>query len=328
MSKAFDRVWYEGLIFKLRRYGISNELLNLIESFLRNRKQHTVLNGKTSKWGDVAAVVPQGSILGPLFFLVYINDLTENLSCNVKLFADDISLFTVIHDPIRAALDMNHDLDTIKRWAHNWRMSFNPDPNKQAVEVIFSTKRAPVDHPIIFFNDIPVMNVTQHKHLGLILDVKLSFSGHFKAAISKSRKGTRMLPLLSKYLPRKILIELYKLYVRPHLDYGDIIYHIPHKNLRLLSTYFIELSDRTAGISPIFGCFGSIGAWRGTSCEKLYDELGWESLNLRQWSRRLVLFKLLSAVRPTTTLLRKTAHQYEMPRQYRKAGCKDLALLL
>ena len=290
MSKAFDRVWHDGLIFKLRRYGISGELLILIKSFLRNRKQRTVLNGKTSKWGDVAAGVPQGSILGPLFFLVYINDLTENLSCNVKLFADDISLFTVIHDPIRAALDMNHDLDTIKRWAHNWRMSFNPDPNKQAVEVIFSTKRAPVDHPIIFFNDAPVMKVTQHKHLGLILDAKLSFSGHIQAAISKSRKGIGMLRLLSKYLPRKILIELYKLYVRPHLDYGDIIYHIPHKICDFSQQ--VSLNNRMEQLesAQYSAALAVSGAWRGTSREKLYDELGWESLNLRQWRRHLVLF--------------------------------------
>ena len=107
-----------------------------------------------------------------------INDLTDNLSCNVKLFADDVPLFTIVHDPSRAALDMNHDLDIIKRWAHNWRMSFNPDLNKQAVEVIFSRKRVLVHHPIIMFNDTPVVNVTQHKHLGFILDAKLAFSDH------------------------------------------------------------------------------------------------------------------------------------------------------
>ena len=120
-----------------------------------------------SQWGNVTAGVPQGSILGPLFFLVYINDLTENLRCNVKLFADDTSLFTVVHDPDAAALDMNHDLNLIKLWAHNWRMSFNPDPAKQAVEVTFSRKRITVDHPRILLNDTPVLKVEEHKHLGM-----------------------------------------------------------------------------------------------------------------------------------------------------------------
>ena len=75
-------------------------------------------------------------------------------------FGDDISLYTVVHNPNKAALDMNHDIYIIKRWAPEWRMSFNPDPSKQAVEVTFSVKRIPVDHPIIFFNDAPVMKIT------------------------------------------------------------------------------------------------------------------------------------------------------------------------
>ena len=193
MSKAFDKVWHEGLIFKLRRYGISGELLLLIKSFLENHKQRTVLNGKTSKWSDVKAGVPQGSILGPLLFLVYINDVTDNLICNVRLFADDVSLYTVVHDPNKAAADINRDLDIIKSWANNWRMSFNPDPSKQAVEVTFSRKMIPVDHPLIFFNDTPVMKVNQHKYLGLILDAKLSFSDHIQAAICKSTMSAKSL---------------------------------------------------------------------------------------------------------------------------------------
>ena len=139
ISKAFDRVWHDGLMHKLKRCGVSGQLLVLIQSFLKDRKQRTVLNGKNSNWGDISAGVPQGSILGPLFFLVYINDLSADLKCNVKLFADDTSLFTVVEDPNTAASDMNHDLDRIKQWAYDWRMSFNPDPLKQAVEIRFTS---------------------------------------------------------------------------------------------------------------------------------------------------------------------------------------------
>ena len=81
---------------------------------------------------------------------------------------------------------MNHDLELIGQWAHDWKMSFNPDP--QAVELLLSKKRTGIDHPVVLFNDIPVKKVEEHKHLGLILDTKLSFSAHIKAAISKTRK--------------------------------------------------------------------------------------------------------------------------------------------
>ena len=185
--------------------------------------------------------MPQGSILGPLFFLVYINDLTADLKCSAKLFADDTSLFTVVRDPNAAANDMNHDLELIGQWAHDWKMSFNPDPQKQAVELLLSKKRTGIDHPVVLFNDIPVKKVEEHKHLGLILDTKLSFSAHIKAAISKTRKGIGLLKYLSKYLPRHTLNELYKLYVRPHLDYGDVIYHIPSKVCEFSQNIFCQV---------------------------------------------------------------------------------------
>ena len=180
---------------------------------LKARKRRTVLNGQCSGWGDISAGMPQGSILGPLFFLVYINDPTVDLKCNVKLFADDTSLFTIVQDPSTAASDMNHDLELIKKWAHDWRMSFNPDARKQAVEVIFSRKTKAVDHPVIVFNNTAVKVVDEHKHLGTFLDSKLSFSTQIKEVISKTRKGIGMLMYLSKYLPRHTLNALYKLYV-------------------------------------------------------------------------------------------------------------------
>ena len=213
ISKAFDRVWQDGLIYKLKRCGVSGRLLSLIINFLKDRKQQTVLNGQCSDWGDISAGVPQGSILGPLFFLVYINDLIADLKCNVKLFADDTSLFTVVRESNIAKNDMDHDLKLISQWAHDWRMSFNPDPQKQAMELMFSRKRNELDHPVIHFNNIPVEKVNEHKHLGITLDPKLSFSAHIKTAISKSRKGIGLLKYLSKYLPRSTLNELYKLHV-------------------------------------------------------------------------------------------------------------------
>ena len=98
ISKAFGKVWHEGLLFKLEHIGISGNL-SLLKSFLSNRFQRVVLNGQCSSWSSVLAGVPQGSILGPLLFLIYINDLPENLQSTVKLFADDTSLLSTVYEP-------------------------------------------------------------------------------------------------------------------------------------------------------------------------------------------------------------------------------------
>ena len=188
ISKAFDRVWHEGLLFKLRQNGISGELITLIKDFLSCRKQRVVLNGQHSSWADVKAGVPQGSILGPLLFLIYINDLPNGLNSNAKLFADDTSLFSVVHNITDSANLLNSDLSKINEWALQWKMSFNPDPTKQAQEIIFSRKTSQRNHPGLMFNN-SIVNVTSiHKHLGMIFDSKLSFDEHLKSVLKKISK--------------------------------------------------------------------------------------------------------------------------------------------
>ena len=110
-----------------------------------------VLNGKFSSWTNVETGVPQGSILGPLFYLIYINDLSDNLKTNPKLFADDTSLFSIVHDVNVSANDLNHDLKKINDWAYHWKMNFNPDASKQAQEIIFSRKTQENFHPPLYF---------------------------------------------------------------------------------------------------------------------------------------------------------------------------------
>ena len=115
LSKAFDRVWHDGLMYKLKTLGICGNYYGLIHSFLSDRHQRVVLNGQSSKWSHIKAGVPQGSILGPLLFLVYINDLPEGLTTSAKLFADDTSLFSVVHDSAASAAFLNDDLLKISR---------------------------------------------------------------------------------------------------------------------------------------------------------------------------------------------------------------------
>ena len=117
ISKAFDKVWHKGHIYKLKQNGISGNLLDTITDFLNSRKQRVALNGQFSSWTSIESGVNQGSILGPLLFLIYINDLSDDLITNVKLFADDTSLFSVIHDVNRSANNLNNDLSKINDWA-------------------------------------------------------------------------------------------------------------------------------------------------------------------------------------------------------------------
>ena len=153
ISKAFDKVWHNGIIFKLEQNGISGKLVSVLSDFLKARKQGVIPNGQVSSWTVVNAGVTQGSILGPLLFLIYINDLADGLSPNAKLFADDTSLFSVIHNVDISTNELNKDLCQINKWAFQWKMSFNTDPSKQAQEIILSRKTKKIFHPLLRFDN-------------------------------------------------------------------------------------------------------------------------------------------------------------------------------
>ena len=155
ISKAFDKVWHDGIIFKLKAYGVEGELLSLLKNYLENREQRVVLNGQTSEWRKIMSGVPQGSVLGPLLFLIYINDLPDGINSLCKIFADDTSLFSKVYDIHKSASKLNDDLEKISYWAYQWNMQFNQDPKKQNNEITFSKKTSSnnLPHPPIKFND-------------------------------------------------------------------------------------------------------------------------------------------------------------------------------
>ena len=188
-----------------------------------------VLNGSYSVVSILESGVPQGSVLGPLLFLIYINDLEINIKSNIKFFADDTMLFSIIKKPAESAADLNHDLGIISQWAHQWKMEFNPDPSKQANEVLFSYKKSSPNHPPLIFNRTVVAKSKEQKHLGLILDSRLSFVKHINEKMTKAKRVIGVINHLSNYLPLKMLDQMYKALVRSHLDYCDIIYHEPSK---------------------------------------------------------------------------------------------------
>ena len=156
----------------MRQNGISGNLLKRFQNYLSNRKQGVFLNGFSSDYSIIDSGVPQGSVLGPLLFLIYINDLENNIKSNVKFVADDTMLFSVVNNPAISTNDLNQDLKVISQCAYQWKMNFNPDLNKQATELLFSCKKNSPYHPSLFFNESVVPKVKEQKHLGLTLDSK------------------------------------------------------------------------------------------------------------------------------------------------------------
>ena len=154
ISKAFDTVWHEGLIFKLEQNGISGKLLRLIKDFLSDRKQRSfkwtvlLLDGCPSRSSS-------RFYIGPLLLLIYINDLLDNLVYNPNMFADDTSIFSTVTDPNVTANQINNELHNISTWGYQWKMIFNPDTSKQAQEVILSRKVKVTAHLQLAFNNNP-----------------------------------------------------------------------------------------------------------------------------------------------------------------------------
>ena len=127
IPKAFDRVWYEALIFKLRSYGISNSLLCLFNNFFPEMFQRVVLNGQASEGRKVLVGVSQDSFLEPLLLLIFINNIPANLECNVKIFADDTSFFSLVRHSNESSAKLGRDLGRVDGWVYQWKMSVHPD---------------------------------------------------------------------------------------------------------------------------------------------------------------------------------------------------------
>ena len=290
ISKAFDKVWHKGLLFKLKIYGVEGQFLSLLGNYLENREQRVVLNGQTSEWKKINSGVPQGSVLGPLLFLIYINDLPDALTSMCKIFADDTSLFSKVLDVNESAKTLNIDLEKINQWAFQWKMQFNPDPNKQANEVIFSRKmNNNLSYPPVKFNGNNITKCSDQKHLGVVLDSKLDFNTHIDQKIKKCNNLIGLMKRLSVHFPRSALLTIYKSFLRPHLDYGDILYDKPNNE---------NFQNKIEQVQ-YKACLAITNAIKGTSRERLYDELGLHSLIERRWRSKLIFFyKIMKGLLP------------------------------
>ena len=279
------------MLFRLKTYVVEGGLLLLPKSYLKGCKQRVVLNGQRSEWRKINSIVLQGSVLRPLLFLIYINDLTDGITSICKIYADDTSLFSKVQDINRSANELNCDLEKVSNWAYQWKMQFNPDPNKQANEVIFSRKSNSnsFPYPPVKFSENNITKCSYQKHLGKVLDSKLSFNTHIDQKIKKCNKLIGLMKRLSVNLPRSALLTIYKSFIRPHLEYGDILYDKPDNE------HFQNKIEKVQ-----YKAYLAItGAIQGTSREKLYEELGLHSLVERRRRNKLIFFyKIVNGLLP------------------------------
>ena len=177
-----------------------------------------ILDDQCSSWKIILSAVPQSSVIGPLLFLIYINDLPNGLNSICKIFADDRSIFSEVLDKDKSQRDLNNDLSIKSEWTFQWKMQFKTDPSKEANEVYFSGKSNTDDYIPIKLNDSAVQLCESQKHLGVILDKHLNFHEHIERQIKICNKLIGTIKHLFVDLPRKSLLTIYKSFVQAHLD--------------------------------------------------------------------------------------------------------------
>jgi hypothetical protein len=288
ISKAFDRVWHKGLITKLKAVGLSKEFVNILSDYLKDRRQRVVLPGAKSNWNFVKAGVPQGSILGPLLFLIYINDIVSNISANIRLFADDTSLYLIINhrDQIAASSHLlNDDISSISKWASDWLVTFNPSKSES---MLISRKHNTDVFPSLTMDDQTISEVTQHKHLGLFLSNDCSWHAHIDYINSKAWPKLNIMRKLMYLLDRKSLETIYLSFVRPLLEYGDVIWD----NCTQYEKHELnKIQNEAARICT--------GTTKLVSLTNLSNEIGWESLETRRKNHKLIMFyKMINGLTP------------------------------
>lgn len=285
ISKAFDRVWHKGLLSKLESVGISGGLLRWFCDYLDNRKQRVVLPGASSDWVTINAGVPQGSILGPLLFLVYINDIVTDIKSHIRLFADDTTLYIIVDTPAQAALTLNQDLVKISAWANKWLVSFNPNKTES---LLLSRKINRQIHPAITMNNQIITEVENHKHLGVVFQSNCTWHEHLNMIISKAWQRINVMRKLKFVLDRKSLQCIYFSFIRPVLEYADVVWDNCTKYEEdELEKIQLEAARIVTGTTKL------------VSIDNLYSETGWETLKSRRKQHKLILFyKMVNNLTP------------------------------
>ena len=222
-AKAFDKVDHSILIKKLHLLGIKGNLLAWIPSFLTHRKQKVSINGVHSIPSEVLSGVPQGTVLGPVLFVVYINDLLEDISSNGFMFADDTKIFRQISS-VNDSRHLQSDITKLENWSNQWLLQFHPDK----CHILTLGKFENIKHTHRYTNcNKEIEHVSEEKDLGVIIDSDLSFDEHISKKVRIANAIVGLIRRTFSYLDGKMFVKLYKAFVRPHLEYAQVIWS-PH----------------------------------------------------------------------------------------------------
>ena len=241
-AKAFDRVPHKRLVAKVQSFGITGDVLGWIEDFLKDRHQKVIVNGTYSDSAPVTSGVPQGSVLGPVLFLIYVSDMPEMVQNFISLFADDTKLFTSIIDH-QSTISLQNDINHLAQWSDKMLMKFNlekchvmhlgannPKHDYTLPSMEFHEQKG--DSEAYFYLFPQLDKVNQEKDLGVIVDDKLSFEFHIDKKVAKAKKMTGIVRHTIKYLTPVVFTLLFKSIIRPHVEYASMIWSPITKKLQ------------------------------------------------------------------------------------------------
>ena len=277
-SKAFDKVDHEKLLHKLSSLGIGGPLLQWIRSFLSHREQSVLVDGATSSPAPVLSGVPQGTVLGPLLFLTYINDINKNLSegTRIRLFADDSLLYRTIHTK-EDSLTLQKDLNTLQTWEKENLMEFHPGK----CQVLRITNK---DFPILAdynIHNVPLSHVDSAKYLGVTIDSNLNWKANCNSVCSKANSTLAFLQRNLQGCPESVKAKCFNTFVRPTLEYGCSVWD-PHLKNQIESLEKVQ--KRAARFVT-----GNYTLEEGNT-KKNMNSLEWPPLSERRARTRLTTF--------------------------------------
>ena len=272
-AKAFDTVAHERLLAKIHSYGITGSLYKWIESFLKGRTQRVVVEGESSTEARVKSGVPQGSVLGPLLFLIFINDLAENTTSTVRLFADDC----VMYRPIWHANDcegLQEDLNKLHDWEERWQLRFNATKCNILRATHARNKIITKNYKL---NGVSLAETSSTTYLGVELSADMKWNTHVKKTAAK---GNQMLCVLRRNLkncPRNPKDLAYKSILRPKLEYASSVW----------DPYTAENINKLEGVQRRSARFVCNKYSRKESVTSMLDDLEWPPLQQRRAESRL-----------------------------------------